>query len=127
MILDGKITLLVNSNRTTIEVTDESSGIRFLEIKLTPEQLSRALSREALIPCEIDVRGLDKIGKKLEVDFREFEIGTPANKIAKDKLTEFIQGQLQDGWIVSDTFTSKGSFFDKNGVSYVRATLRRWV
>lgn len=128
MILEGKITFLVNSDSTTIEITDTLSSIRFAKITLTPEQLSMALSRLYNTPCTIDVRGLDKIGKKLEVRDDEFPIGRQGSEIPNtQELLEYVQSLLSDGWIVSDTFSSRGSFFDKEGMLFVRARLRRWV
>jgi len=128
MKLKGRITILVNSNSTTIEIMDESSRTRFVEIQLSPEQLSAALSRESMIECEMEVRGLENIGKKHEVRLVDFEIPKELAKSQyKDELNALLQSKLTDGWIACDSYTSRGSIYEKNGVFYAIATCRRYV
>jgi len=53
MELKGKITLLVDRQETTIEIKDSLSSVVFAKIKLTPEQLSAALSRQEMVECDV--------------------------------------------------------------------------
>jgi hypothetical protein len=128
MKLEGSISILINREKTTIEIKDENANARFLTITLTPEQLSAALSRQMAIECEIEVSGIEKIGKKHENKQFEFEI-TKDLKYSKntDELQKLAQSQLSDGWIAERYFSSQNSFFEKNGVQYARCTIRRWV
>lgn len=77
MKIKGKITLLINRESTTIELEDDLACTVFAVIKLTPIQLNCALSRQGYVDCEIEVKGLDKLGKKHENKTFEFEI--PSN------------------------------------------------
>ena len=52
MKINGKITILINQEYTRIELRDDDASTTFVEIKLTPEQLSMALSRLAFTPCK---------------------------------------------------------------------------
>lgn len=128
MKIDGQISIFVGEESTTIDIYDKDASTRFASIKLTPEQLSMALSRLSHTPCSIEVHGLDRVGKLHENKQFEFEIpeNLRGSKYA-DELREIAQPQLTDGWIVSDLFQSQGSFFQKNGKQYARCTIRRWV
>lgn len=48
-----------------LEVIDESSGVSFLEIRLSPGDMMLALTGRS-IECEMDVRGLNLVGSKSE-------------------------------------------------------------
>lgn len=125
MKLQGKITILINLEYTTIELTDELSGVKFAEIKLTPDQLNSALSRLAYTECEMDIRGLDKIGKKHER--KKFEFQLPEDMRGYGSLQEVCQNKLTDGWICEGYFNSQDSFFERNGRKWARCIICRWV
>lgn len=132
--MKGNITILVDGNGARIEVEDDSSGIRFLKINLSAEQFMACLGRLVNVECDIDVRGLDLIGKTRETAKHEFKIPAELcnlrhkerdyfNKTAQ----ELAQSQLTDGWIADSYFGSQGSFFQKDGEQWARVTIARWV
>ena len=127
MKLEGRISILINRDETTIEIEDESANVKFVKVKLTPEQLSAALSRQISIECELEVKGLEKIGKVHENKTFEFEIPetipTRGNQLELQKIA---QSQLSDGWIADACFGSQNSLFKKDGKQYARVTIRRW-
>ena len=127
MKLKGRISILINRDETTIEIKDESANVRFVKVKLTPEQLSAALSRQISIECELEVKELEKVGKVHENKTFEFEIPetlpTRGNQLELQKIA---QSQLSDGWIADAYFGSQNSFFKKDGKQYARVTIRRW-
>ena len=128
MKLHGKISILINREHTTIEIEDENANARFLTIKLTPEQLSEALSRTMCVDCEIEVNGLHKVGKTHENKTFEFEISeTMASSKFSNSLQEIAQSKLTDGWIAESYFGSQNSFYKKDGVQMARCTIRRWL
>jgi len=127
MKLKGKISILINREHTTIEIEDENANARFLTIKLTPEQLSEALSRTMCVNCEIEVRGLEKVGKTHENKSFEFEIPKElASSKHSDNLQEISQSLLTDGWISEGYFSSQNSFFIRDDKQMARCTIRRW-
>lgn len=129
MKLEGRISILIGRDYTTIEVEDELSGQTFAKVKLTPEQLSAALSRQACVKCELEVNGTDRIGKKHENKSFTFEIDKDDAGYNHDpkKLQAIAQSKLDDGWIAESYFGSQNSFFAKDGKQYARCTIRRWV
>ena len=132
--MKGNITILVDGNGARIEVEDESSGIRFLKINLSAEQFMACLGRLSMVKCDLELHGLNQIGKTLEVGKHEFKI--PAELYNRryeepdyfDKAAqELAQSQLTDGWIADSYFGSQGSFFQKDEEQWARVTIRRWV
>ncbi len=128
MKLEGRISMLINREGTTIEIKDENANAKFLKITLTPEQLSATLSRQMDIKCEIEVCGLEKIGKTHENRVFEFEIPNDLLSSRNEaELHKLAQSLLSDGWTADRYFSSQNSFFKKDGVQYARCVIRRWV
>ena len=127
-LLKGKISILIDRDGTTIEIEDDVANTTFVKVRLTPEQLSAALSRLANVDCELEVAGLDRVGKRHEHCTFEFEIPKELASSSKEKeLQELAQSLLTDGWISGGYFSSQNSFFNKDGVQYARCTIRRYV
>ena len=98
--INGKLTISrVHSTQSEdwIEVflEDESSGIQFADVHIGLEEFSKAITGLGSRPCEIEVRGLDLVGKKLET-----KIHTVIFPIERTtKMTEDVFSRFeQDGW-----------------------------
>jgi hypothetical protein len=95
MKIEGRITILINRDYTSIEIEDDNANVRFVRIQLTPEQLSAILSKQAYVPCELDVSGLDKVGKKHENKSFSFEVPKDMDSSRhSDALTKMAQSYL---------------------------------
>src|SRR6186713_1898867 len=132
MKLQGQITLLVERDYTTIRIEDDTSNAIICEVRLTPGQLSSALSRMADTPCDVDVfpQVFDRFGKKMEVQSHEFPLPDGfVNKHSSSNvaLVKIAQQTAPDGWTADDYFNSQNSFFTKDGQKYARCHIRRWV
>lgn len=125
MTLKANVSILVGSDGATIEIRDGLSRIRFVKLTLTPEQLCRALSREVEIECEMQVTGLDKVGKKMEMANIEFEM--PEENRNKELAARLAGEKCPDGWQPDLYFGSKDSFFNRNGKLWGRTIIRRWI
>lgn len=128
MELKGKISILINREYTDIEIEDDLANMTFVKVRLTPEQLSAVLSGISCVDCELDVRGLDKVGKKHECKSFEFEITyskTKEDLVLACNEALFTQGMHE--WVSDNYFQSQSSFFKKDGKDWVRCTIRRWV
>ena len=126
---EAKISIFINQDETTIEVECGKSSTKFVEIKLTPEQLSSALSRSAYTPCKsVEVHGLDRVNKKHECKGYEFKLPECSWDNHKEKAIETAQELLKDSkWEPDLYFGSRDSFFQKDGEEWARTTIRRWV
>lgn len=126
-IVDPSITILVNAEYTEIELIDRKSSSIFAKIRLTPEQLSSALSRLAWTKCEIDVYNLDRLNKQHENKEFVFEM-PPCDYKSQDAIARKTAIKLcPEGWESDGYFGAQGSFFTKDGKDYARVTIRRWV
>lgn len=123
--MKGQISIYINEDKTTIQVRDVKSHIVFLEINLTPEQLSMALSRLSDTPCELKVRGLDKVGKNM--GYKTLELPVPENA-SNEEIEHIFDNHLKGSeWISDNYFNAKNSFFYKEKQKYARTTIRRWI
>lgn len=135
MRINGKITFLINPDKTTIEVFDEDSRIVFLSIELTPEQLSSALSRLGHTPCSIESRNLDKVGCTREMKSLVFEIPRELyftkheNTSKLWSMAQVMLNEEDEGWSAEFYFGSRDSTFYKHEEDkyYARATCVRWI
>lgn len=129
MKIKGDITLLVGSEYTTIEIKDRDANTTFLSIELSAEDLCRALSRQAHVKCEIDIRGVDRVGKKHENKDYIFKLPDFYNRRENSdkELAEYVDSILEDGWQCDAYFGSQSSFFTRNGENYGKAIIRRWI
>lgn len=125
---EAAITILINEEKTTIELTDKSSGIKFATVTLTPEQLSGALGRIAFTECECTVQGLENLNKKLVTGTHIFELpkGVSAISSNSDKIYEIGKKTCPEGWVLNTYFGSQGSFFQKDGKQYVRGSIKTY-
>jgi hypothetical protein len=130
MKIEGNLTFLVSENITRIEIGDANAAIKFIRINITPEQLSALLSRQANVPCEIEVVDLERVGKKHTNKTFAFEIPSNLAWSTKAKeLRELAQKKLNEegeGWVTTDTFSSQGTFFKVDNKQYARCTIRKW-
>lgn len=129
---DGRITILVSEEGTTIEIKDNKASTTFCKVTLTPKQFSQALSRLSQTKCEVEVFGLDKIGKKHENETFIFEIPKELRSSTKSKeLTELCIKSLNEHdmaeWKPDGYFASQNTFSEKEGKTYANAVIRRWI
>ena len=111
----------------TLEVIDETSGIHFVELELTHEQLGRVLGSMS-VECDGEVRGLNLVGMKRET--ASIKIPRKKELYKEDQLRKYLEEQAKpyevDGWMVSiDSMlrTQQGSaeFYHGHKVRYVPA------
>lgn len=132
MKINGKLTISRwhSSDRDTIHITfvDEDACIEFAEATLTPEQFALAITGTGHTDCDMEVRGLDRVGKKMEHDSLEFPLGvTSYDKNAKEVAAKKSREACPEGWKLDAYFGSQGSFFQRDGETWARCTIRRWV
>ena len=133
---DPKITILVREDHTTIELYDSTSALILFKIKLSPEQLSMALSRLHRTECEAEVFNLDRAGKSMEMKMVEFEIDrktymSPQRTGLHEGLialsNDHVRKELGEEWVSDNYFGSQNSFFTKGDKFFARCYARRWV
>jgi hypothetical protein len=128
MIIKGNLTLLFNSDGLHIEIADDGASLKFVDLKIAPEDVCKLLSRQAQISCNIEVKGLEKVGKKMEWKKLEFEIPKDTPYKEEDNVAkEYAYIHCPEGWTPETYFGSRDSYFTKDGKSYARCIIRRWI
>lgn len=125
----ASITILFDRDRgLEIQLHDSDASITFAEVRLTAEQVVSAFARMSHTPCEIEVTGLDIIGKRHESAKHVFEIPdnwTPRSHI--EELQKLAQETTPEGWVSDGRFSSQDSFFTEGDKHFARVIIRRWV
>jgi len=129
MKIDGDITILVNDNGATIEITDRNANTTFAKAELTAKQWCQALSRLGHTRCKLNVYGLDNVGKKHERKDFEFELPESLQDWDRDHelVADYAGKHAPKGWKADRYFGSQTSFFDKDGRRWARCSIRRWI
>ena len=129
MKIEGKISIFIGRDSTTIEIYDTNANIKFCQIELTPEQLSSALSRLSYTECKsVHVMSLDKVGKKHEHKTMEFELPRDVSFKSRHSVANIVSLNVcPEGWTPDNYFGSQDSFFQKDGKQYARCIIRRYV
>ena len=128
MKINAQISMLFGEDGLTIEIRDDDASITFVNIHMTPSQVTQAFSRlmnTRVEKCEI--RGIEHVGKVMEWRDFEFPIAESGYNQRKLLAAEKVKEVCPEGWIPSTYFGSKDSFFQKDGVPYAKTTIRRWV
>lgn len=134
MEIDGKITISIRQDKVYLEIRDSKAVTNFCLIEMSYKQFCRALGGLAYCPVDkMTVQRIQRVGKKMEHKIIEFPI--PKGLQFKSKRNNDIEALAWEAtvnnegleWIPDLGFSSQGSFFDKDGKSYARTTIRRWV
>lgn len=138
MKINGDITILVNQDGATIEIKDRDASTTFCKINMTSDEFCQSLSRLGHVKTDVNVYGIDRIGKKHENKSFEFKLpkgfkriyGVEKQKLQDFNLSNIAQEELDklnEGWIAESYFSGQGSFFTKDGEEYASVTIRRWI
>lgn len=132
MKIHGKLTISRwhSTENDTIHITfmDKDACIEFAEATLTPERFALAITGTGRVECDIEVHGLDRVGRKMEIDSMEFPLGIKGySSQAKEAAIKKSKKICPQGWTPDTYFGSQGSFFQRDGKAWARCTIRRWV
>jgi len=101
---------------------DKNSGMR-MEMRFSKETFTDVLGGLHGPEFEVEIRGMENWGKKLEVDTLIFEVSSrdkeEANTIALQKCPK--------GWKPDNYYGSQNSFFYNEDKLFAKTTIRRWV
>lgn len=101
-----------------IQIEDEVSRTRFLEVQLTPETLGLALTGLAAQDCEFKTRNLERVGLKRQT--KQVEISRPENNKELDLLLKPLE---INGWVANydDAYNDhRWTDNDKVSVTFIR-------
>jgi hypothetical protein len=112
----------------SITIEDKPSRCRVLEVTLDLKTFAECVTGLGSRSCALKVQNVfDKIGRKMEHRTFEVEVPTTAYENRERVASEIIERQCPEGWEPVFYFGSRDSFFTKDGKSYVKTTIRRWL
>jgi len=115
-----------------ITVKDAEARVEFLEIEISYEDFTKALTGQANIPIQFEVRGLEFVGKKMESKKLEFVLEASTEGYARhyeNKAIKQAPNHVDPGWTPSEYYRSKDSFYyseEEKGM-IARTTQYRYV
>lgn len=88
-----------------ISVIDETSGIEFVEVYLTPEQFALAVTGLSACPAKLETRALQYVGKKREMKTEKIMVQLPSGAWEPAKKEAIVREASKsfevDGWMCS--------------------------
>lgn len=98
--MKGNISVIRYSSTSTmkIELQDEVSGLRFLEVELAASDLMLACTGLAGLPCEFELRYLESVGKRREYKEEIVPIPTLGASVTDESISKAFEPFEVDGW-----------------------------
>jgi hypothetical protein len=128
MKIDGKITLLFDPDRgLNIEIEDANARTTFVKLNVKNSDVTKLMSRQAMIPCSLEIRDLKCVGKIHKCKKFDFEIPEKLSiRENREKLIKYSEKFIPKGWIPDGYYNSQDSFYTENGKHFARVVIRKW-
>ena len=125
--MKAKVTISRSSDDIVrISFKEEKSGISFAEVKMTPHDFAMALTGLSMIEADLEVKGLQHVGKTRVIECRE--IYYPFNTHNREKMSAWIrENDGGDGWFVNDYLGSQSSIERKGNGYLLRYSVYKYV
>lgn len=132
MSLQGKITIsrvgLAENDQIEITIKDKDACVEFVTASLSLEDFAQAITGISFTDCTFEVRGLDIVGKKMEMKRMEFQLDDEIEwKDRKAVAFDTAKAICEEGWTPDSYFGGQDSFFKKDNKQWARCIIRRWV
>lgn len=126
--MNGKITISrCSDDSVRVGITDDASGIDFVEATMTKEAFASALFGLGYVPVKIDVIGLEHVGKKRVYEKRT--VVCPLEEWSdRDTLSKWLEDNCEEeGWILDTYLGSRGSVTRENGKTVLHYGVTKYV
>lgn len=130
--IKGKVTISrINGHSSEgcveVEFEDDASHVRFAVASMSMLDYAKLFTGIASVECTIEVRGLDKVGKRKELQHREIEC--PLEEYDRKELSAWLaeHGKVE-GWLVDSSIRNRASYRpNPNGGCTLRYMIYRYV
>lgn len=124
--IKGKLTISRNSSDTVcISIEDCESHVEFATVKLTVENFGYAITGLARQDVDIEVMGLDSVGKKRITETRE--VIYPIKSYDRTQMENWIKENCQeDGWEINSYLGSQKSIQYKDDHTILRYSVIKY-
>ena len=112
----------------SIRITDDESLVLLCELKLTLEEFARLMFNESVSGINAVLGDTTKLGKVRESKTFEFKVcDCGGYYYSKDKAIKEGLKACPEGWEMSTYFGSQESIFTKDGDTWARTKIYRWI
>lgn len=112
--------------RVHLRIKDVASGVEFAIVSMTVENFGNAVTGFACQEGDLEVRGLQWVGKTCVTEPRSIEC--PLDTHSRERLAQWLQANAQeDGWLLSTYLGSQSSIVRKNGVTTLNYHVTKYV
>lgn len=110
----------------SITIVDENSRIEFIDAEISYENFTQAITGLGHQEMEIEVRGLDRVGKKVVCEDRIIEcpLKTHDRNVYRAWLDDNAQ---EEGWLLNSYLGSQNSISYKDGKTILRYRVTKYV
>ena len=123
----SRITSTTGDGFVEITLEDSNASVNFATVQIGFAEFAQALTGRGSIKCQVRTTGLDNIGKRMEHKQIEFPLPGATWENRQDIAMKVVADNTPDGWTPDFYFRSQNSFFDRDGQTWARCTIRRWV
>lgn len=112
----------------SLRLQDRASGIEFVDASFPLDKFMLALTGLACQDGKAELRGLHKLGKKMEMGTLQFPMPPDVGYSGREEIARKLAEELcPEGWESQGYFGSQNSFYTKDGELWAQCTIRRWV
>ena len=125
--MKAKVTISRCSDDTIrIRFEDIASSIEFAEVTMTPEAFGSAITGLSSQDAELEVRGLQFVGKQRINELRQIEC--PLKTYDRKEMENWLRDNAQeDGWMVNTYLGSQSSIKHKDGKTILNYSVTKYV
>lgn len=127
MKMRAEVTISRASDDTVrIRITDEASRVEFAVLSLTVEQYGYAITGLSGQMAELEVRGLEHVGKRRITQPRRTTC--PLDTYDRGELEKWLLDNCQEaGWTISTYLGAQNSIVRRSGVTELNYTVTKYV
>jgi hypothetical protein len=115
-----------SQDKVVISIVDDASRLQFVEVSMSVEDFGYAITGLAYRPADLEVRGLQYVGKTHIRASRTIEC--PLNTHDKPTLRKWLEENAQeDGWLLDTYLGSQTSITRGDGKTILRYAVDKYV
>jgi len=112
----------------TIKVSDNKSGLEFLEVKVSCENFAKGITGLAGLPIQFELYGMDQIGKVRELKTEYIPTQKGEHKCSDEYMVKMAQKLEVTGWKCHlDELKNHHNWVMRNDKMYIQVTYVRFV
>lgn len=110
-----------------VDISDNKSGVRVAEVRLTLEQFAMAIGSQVISDAEVEYGPLDKVGMKHEHKSEQVAIEDCGHKEFEAMLRKAVKPFEVDGWVASVDRSCNHHRICRGDPKLYTVSFHRWI